>query len=147
MFSASFWSFFLLLEWQMVSSSVFNKPFKRWNTFPATSETCLFGSWRPAAGGFFLRSLIPDCRLHIIPACLDRPVDCSYLLLGAFSWLVVNLPVNRTSLRTASFYLNHCSLRLSIIDFSLCEKISGQFSPFRSNFYDSISGAKTVNIC
>lgn len=135
------WSLFFLLEWQMVSSSVFNKLFKSGNTFPSTRHSDLpLWKLKTCCRWIFLWSVIPDCRLHIVPACLDKPVDCSYLLLGAFSWLVELavthhstswlLPVNRTSLPTASFYLNPCSLRLSTVVLSLCGKVSSSFPHF-----------------
>lgn len=72
-----------------------------WSTcFPPT-ETCLSVRWSSlwrlctqAVDLFFLisaphphSSWAPWSSSAYVPACLDRLVDCSYLLLGAFSWL------------------------------------------------------------
>lgn len=119
--------------------------------------------WRlctQAVDFFFLDQRPPPPPLHYswapwsssayIPACLDRLVDCSYLLLGAFSWLGhgTGLPLaDQTSHWTASFYLNRCrNTFYSGGTFSWWKSISAVLFHFIQTIFLGWD-IKTVNMC
>lgn len=139
-----------------------------WNTlFSSQTETCLslWGealcedsalrlwicfSWSAPPAPHTHSSWAPWSSSVYVPACLDRLVDCSYLLLGAFSWLGhgTGSPLtDQTSHWTASFYLNRCCKTFyGGGTFSWWKSISAVLFHFIQTIFLRCD-IKTVNMC